>query len=148
MSHKFLYFFLDHAHCTFRALQGRGRHVERGHGLILSFGKSVQHEKFHILEADFSVTPRAQDNLSKSLTSSSPSVPPSTGTLEILWTFLVRVPVLGAVLGRECGEQLFNKRAALAKSVVSNFCGYSKITARLLKFYRTSDLSTQCIRAK
>ena len=114
----------------------------------MSFGKSVQHEKFHILEADFSGTPRAQDNLSKSLTCSSPSAAPSTGTLEILCTFLVRVPVLGAALGGECGEQLFNKSAALAKSVVSNFCGYSKITACLVKIYCASDLSTQCIRAE
>ena len=32
--------------------QERGRRGERGQGLILSFGKSVRHEKCHIFDAD------------------------------------------------------------------------------------------------
>ena len=50
--------------------------------------------------------PCAQDNLSKLLTALSAIAAPSTGTLQNLCTFLVRVPALGA---------------AMVESVVSNF---------------------------
>ena len=55
---------LDRAHRDCRALvnksaaiavfiqQDRGNRGERDQGLILSFGKSVQHEKCHIFDAD------------------------------------------------------------------------------------------------
>ena len=61
------------------------------------------------------------------------------------------MPALGAVLGGERGEQLFNKSAVLVESMLSNFGDHSEITARLLKIYcafvenhRASDLSNQC----
>ena len=44
----------DRAHRDYRALgqQERGDRDEGDQGLILSFGKSVQHEKCHIFDAD------------------------------------------------------------------------------------------------
>ena len=42
--------------------------------------------------------PRAQDNLSKLLAALSAITAPTTGTLQNLCTFLVRVPVLGTVM--------------------------------------------------
>ena len=49
---------------------------------------------------------------------SPPSTTPSAGTLQNLCTCLVLVPALGALLGGECGEQLFNKSVALAENAV------------------------------
>ena len=53
----------------------------------------------------FSDAPRAQDNLSKLLTVLSVIAAPSASALQNVWTFLVRVPALGAALGREHCEQ-------------------------------------------
>ena len=47
---------------------------------------------------NFKDAPRAQDNLSKLLTTLFAIVAPSAGTLQNLCTFLVRVPALGAAM--------------------------------------------------
>ena len=50
------------------------------------------------VKLNFSAAPRSQDNLSKLLTALFAIAAPSTGTLQNLCTFLVRVPELGAAM--------------------------------------------------
>ena len=53
--------------------------------------------------------PRAQDNLSKLLTTLSANAAPSAGTLQNLCTFLVRVPALGAAIAESAIKKKIKK---------------------------------------